>query len=416
MLKVIFILLLILDYGYKILKVFLTHEQRKKPLPEAVRDILTPEQHQTLTEYETACQKLRIIQITLRFGWMMVLYGTDLWSRFYLLHSTGSMESECLLIALFILLSNLLDVPFLYIRQFKIDGKFGLNRCRIRTFVTDCIRRFLLSTFCWSLFCIACSYMSAFSSWNHFLLITSSAILAGNLVGPLSTLLFIRMENKSIPLEEGPLRNKLTELFTKEGYRLKQIYVMDASRRTTRANAFCTGVGRLKRIVLYDNLVRNYTEEEILGVFAHELGHYKNRDTVKLMFYSMIRMLLINLLICSSFLLYGQLYASYNLLGLSPAFAVLTVTCSDVMGPVNILLNAAHNALVRPMEIRADALARDYGYGEGLSSFFRRSARQDLVSLHLHPLIMAIEYAHPPIHKRIDAIRTRPPVDCTKKN
>ncbi len=403
MIKAIFLALLMLDYGYKLLRLFLNARQGKLPLPEAVRDICEPERYHTRSEYERDCRKLYLVQITLRFVVMLVLYATNLWTRLYFLLTVLSERQEYLLICSYLLLITLIEAPFHYIRQFKIEEKYGMNRCSIRTFVIDCLRALVLNAVFHC--CLCMGYMSTFYTWGNFVGRTSGGLLIGFLVGGLLSNVLPPLGNKLTPLEEGPLRDKLSELFANEGFRMKQIYVMDASRRTTRVNAYCMGMGRRKRIVLYDNLVHNYTEDEIIAVFAHELSHYKNHDTLKLFLLSMVYFFSLNLLVGALLFMPFPLSDSYGILGFSPAFALLTVLSADVMGPVKLLLNAGKNAFSRPMETRADAMAAAYGYGEGQISFLRKHVQRDLVPLQLHPIIIALEYSHPPIHKRIKDIR-----------
>ena len=406
MIKALFITLLLLDYGYKLLRVYLNSRQRKLPLPETVRNILTPEQHARQLAYEDDCQRLHLVRITLRFAVMLLLYATGLWSQLYGLFPVWSETAEYLTVIIYFLLITLLEAPFSYLRQFKIEEKYGMNRCSIKTFLGDWLRSLVLNIIIFSAISMG-YYSTVFYTWTEMIHRISSIVLFGNLFAILFSNFFSTLGNKLTPMEAGPLRDKLAELFAKEGFRLKQIYIMDASRRTTRANAFCMGIGRLKRIVLYDNLIHNYSEEEIIGVFVHELAHYKHRDTLKLTLFSTVYWLFLCLLIGTILKLPAPFSASYGLLGVGSAFAVLTVLCTDVAGPVRLLLNALRNTLARPMEIRADAMVAEYGYGEGQISFLQNIARKDLADLNPHPLILALEDEHPPIHKRIEAIRNQ---------
>ncbi len=405
MIRAMFIALLVLDFGYKLLRDVLIWRQRKKPLPKAVSDIHDKKEYARWLEYQTERQRLSLLRATVRFAVMLVLFSTDAfaWMRSQL--SADEFGGNCQLLCVYFLLTTLIEVPFYYISQFKIEAKYGMNRCSIKTFVADCIRSWLLNAGQTCGFCVL--YLLAYQHFQpQFFWVTSAVALVVLLLLMLLSSVFSRIGNKLTPLEAGGLKTKLTELFAKEGYRLKEIYVMDASRRTTKANAFCTGIGKLKKIVLYDNLVNDYTEDEIVAVFAHELAHYKNHDTAKITAFSVAQVLLLNAAMCAFFLL-PQIPMAFGFAGPSAALAVLTVLDSEVFGPVNVLWQAAYSAFVRPMEIRADALAVDYGYGEAMISFFRKLAQKDLADFNPHPVLIALEDEHPPLHQRIEAIQAR---------
>lgn len=145
MIKALFITLLLLDYGYKLLRVYLNSRQRKLPLPETVRNILTPEQHARQLAYEDDCQRLHLVRITLRFAVMLLLYATGLWSQLYGLFPVWSETAEYLTVIIYFLLITLLEAPFSYLRQFKIEEKYGMNRCSIKTFLGDWLRSLVLN-------------------------------------------------------------------------------------------------------------------------------------------------------------------------------------------------------------------------------------------------------------------------------
>lgn len=403
MIKLIFIVLLVLDYGYKLLRLFLTARQRKKPLPQSVNNIYDKAQYSRWLEYQTACLRLETVKATVRFALMLLLFSTNLFSQIASQFSAGEYGTQCLLLCFYFLLIGLLEVPFYYISQFKIEAKYGMNRCTIKTFLVDCIKSFVLNAGLHSLVCVL--YIWVHSALKaHALWISSLIAVAIYVVMMIFSSWITRIDNKLTPLENGTLRDRLTQMFS--GYHLKDIYVMDASKRTTRANAACTGMGKLKKIVLYDNLVNDYTEDEIVAVFAHELAHFKNRDSLKITLFSIAYILLFNAVICSFFYL-PQISMAFGFAGSSSALAVLTVMESDVFGVVNVLWQAATSAFIRPMEIRADALAADYGYGEAMISFFRKAVQKELGDLNPHPILIAMEDEHPPIHKRIEAISAR---------
>lgn len=405
MIRAMFITLLVLDFGYKLFRDVLIRRQRKKPLPKSVSDIHDKKEYARWLEYQNARQRLSLARHAVRFVVMLVLFSTDAFAWLYAQLSADEFGANCQLLCVYFLLTTLVDAPFAYISQFKIEAKYGMNRCSIKTFIADCIRSWLLNAGQTCGFCVL--YLFAYNQFEaQFFWVTCAGALGVLLLLELLSGMFARIGNKLTPLEAGGLKTKLTELFAKEGYHLKEIYVMDASRRTTKANAFCTGIGRLKKIVLYDNLVNDYTEDEIIAVFAHELAHYKNHDAAKVTLFSIAQVLVLNAAM-SAFFLVPQISMAFGFAGPCAALAVLTVLDSEVFGFVNVLWQAASSAFIRPMEIRADALAVDYGYGEAMISFFRKLVQKDLGDYNPHPVLIALEDEHPPLSRRIDAIRAR---------
>jgi STE24 endopeptidase len=193
-------------------------------------------------------------------------------------------------------------------------------------------------------------------------------------------------------------------LFAAHGYTAKEIYVMNASKRTTRANAFCTGLGKGKKIALFDNLVDNYTEDEITAVFAHELGHAKHRDTLKLVGLQAIiyaaMSLLITFMLTSETVSLALGFDTYNAAG---AFIALSAV---VLGPVMTILMAPINILSRRFERAADTFAVDNGLGDPLVDALTRLHRDSLADLNPHPFLSAIGDSHPTLGERIQVVRS----------
>lgn len=181
---------------------------------------------------------------------------------------------------------------------------------------------------------------------------------------------------------------------------------MDASKRSTNVNAYCGGLGKFKEIVLYDTLVDNYTEGQIVAVFAHELGHFKHRDTAKLLLGSLLNFLII-LGAVTVMVLLPQISSSFGFADNALLFAVLVVLFSDILGLGSTLLMAGVSWFSRKMERKADAFAATNGYGKELISALKKMSGDDFADLNPHPFVVAMEYSHPPIHERITLIEKK---------
>lgn len=403
--KIVFAVLLVLDFGYKLLKVFLSNRQKGKLLPKNVRDVYDAERYKLWLEYSAERKKLALCGSAVRLVLMLALFTTDILSVCYHWLPGNEYSKSILLIALYLLVNTLVGIPFQYISQFKIEEKYGFNRTTHKIFVKDQIIGFVLEYVL-----DVALYSVIFGSYSFLGIYFFPAAFGGIaiilLVSNMFSGVFRRLFNKLTPLPEGALRNRLQRLFTKSGYQLKEIYVMDASKRSTNVNAYCGGLGKFKEIVLYDTLVDNYTEGQIVAVFAHELGHFKHRDTAKLLLGSLLNFLII-LGAVTVMVLLPQISSSFGFADNALLFAVLVVLFSDILGLASTILMAGVSWFSRKMERKADAFAATNGYGKELISALKKMSGDDFADLNPHPFVVAMEYSHPPIHERITLIEKK---------
>ena len=403
--KIIFCVLLVLDFAYKLLNLHLSNKQKDKPLPKNVRDVYDPERYKQWREYSAERKKLQLIGSAVRLVFMLAIFSTNALSWLYNVLPGGEFVKSILLLAAFTLVFMLVGIPFQYISQFKIEEKYGFNRTTHATFAKDQILDFVLN---YLLVFAIFSVIFGGYRWmgNYFFLPAYAGLAVIIFIIYAFSPYFNRLYNKMTPLPEGGLRNKLQRLFEKAGYKLKDIYVMDASKRSTSVNAYCTGLGKLKQIVLYDTLVDNYTEGQITAVFAHELGHFKHRDSAKMLLGSMINILVI-LGAVAAFVLLPEISMSYGFEGASLIFGVLVILMTDVLGFASTLIAAPIAIFSRSCERRADAFAVNNGYGKEMISALKKLAYDDMNDLNPHPFTVALEYSHPPMHERIELIEKR---------
>ena len=211
-----------------------------------------------------------------------------------------------------------------------------------------------------------------------------------------------RVFNKFEPLEEGELRSRLTGLLEKNGYHVRDIKVMDASRRTTKSNAYFTGFGKMKTIVLYDTLIESMTTDEICAVFAHELGHGLHKDTLKNQILTFIQMIILGVLAWLT-LRTTALFEAFGFNGVNYGFALLLIMSVE-FALIAPLFGLLVNYFSRKAEYRADAHAVKEGCGRDLISGLKKLAKQNYAELAPSPLLVKLEYSHPPLSRRIEAI------------
>ena len=213
---------------------------------------------------------------------------------------------------------------------------------------------------------------------------------------------FSRIFNKFTPLEEGELREKLTALLTKHGYSVRAIEVMDASRRSTKANAYFAGFGKTKSIVLYDTLIAALTPDEICAVFAHELGHGVHHDTTTGQIISIFQMFLISVLAWLT-LRTKAIFPQFGFDGINYGFAVLLILSVE-FALIAPLYGIFANAISRSHEYRADRFAVQEGYGQSLIDGLKKLTKTDFGDVAPSPALIVLEFSHPSLSQRINAI------------
>lgn len=401
MVKLIFIAVLVLNLLYSVTLHALTASQKKKALPENVRDVYDPDEYERWSRYSAEKSRLGMGEKIFDSAVMLAMFSTNVFSAVYGLMPGGEYVKSILLLLIYTLFLTVLTVPFDYVRTMKIEEKYGFNKTTMKTFVSDEIKNFAVNAVInIGLLCIVIALWNALGVWFF---IAAYAVMAVFVVAfSMLSMTFMKLFNKFTPLEDGELRETLTELFKKSGYSLTDIYVMDASARTTKVNAYCTGLGRFKKIVLYDNLVSGYTTGEIAAVFSHELAHYKHKDTAKNTLYSLVMMLAVTAFL-AAFVLIPEISAAYGFASASVVFGMITFT-GFVGESVMTVLMVPQAFLGRLYEYRADRAAAEAGYAKDMISALKKLSRDNFSNLNPHPVEVALEHNHPTVSMRITAI------------
>ena len=210
--------------------------------------------------------------------------------------------------------------------------------------------------------------------------------------------LIVPLFNKQRPLDQGELRDAIEAFASKVSFKLKDIYVIDGSKRSAHANAYFTGYGSRKRIVLYDTLMEQLTTDEIVGVLAHEIGHYKHGHIYK----GIITSLLTNLLM---FFVFGLVMKSPAIAAAAgctePSFHINLMVFGLVYSPFNEVLSIIDNIISRRHEWQADEFAKANGMGYAVSSALKKMSKKSLANLTPHPFTVFVRYSHPTLKDRV---------------
>jgi STE24 endopeptidase len=301
------------------------------------------------------------------------------------------------IVVVFVTLANL---PAGYYSTFVIEEKYGFNKSTKKLFFQDAIKQLVISLALGLvlLYAVAWIYQEL---QNQFWIIAWALFAAFSLfMFIFGTRIFLPMFNKLKPLPEGELRTAVEEYCQKQGFPLSKLYEMDASKRSTKLNAFFSGMGRVKIIGLYDTLIEKLTVQETVAVLAHEVGHYKRKHVYTMFIFSNIQTLVI-------FSLMGWLLSNPNLskaLGSDvPSFHLSMLAFFLLFSPVSTLLGLINNSFSRRNEYQADQYSIDTfpGARDYMHSALMKLSRESLSNLTPHPVYVAVNYSHPPILDRL---------------
>ncbi|MBE0663507.1 MAG: M48 family metallopeptidase [Bacteroidales bacterium] len=400
----IIIAILVFDFIFGLWLDYLNYRHRKTSIPEELQGIYDQQQYQKQQEYKKVNTRFGFISGSFSFVVLMVflLAGGFPWLDAIIRNIT---ENPILMALLFfgilMFASDLIGTPFSVYQTFVIEERFGFNKTSPGTFILDKLKGWLLGILISGglLALIIYIYLKVPELfWVYaWIVITAFTVFMtlfySNLIVPLF--------NKQAPLEEGELREKITGFINKAGFKLKNIFVIDGSKRSTKANAYFTGFGPKKRIVLYDTLINDLGNDEIVAVLAHETGHYKKKHVLTNLVVSIIQtgatLYLLSLFINSP-LLSAALGVEQH------SFHIGLVAFGILYSPVSFVLGIFMNLYSRKAEYQADRFAAKYGYGKELIEGLKKLTRKNLSNLTPHPLYVFFHFSHPTLLQRMRAL------------
>jgi STE24 endopeptidase len=297
--------------------------------------------------------------------------------------------------------SDIINLPFSLYETFVIEKKFGFNTMTIRTFITDHIKS-------WFIALLVGIPVLGLITWFYYKTGHNFWLYAWGLITLFSVFmnffyseLIVPLFNKQTPLEAGSLRDKIQEFAVKTGFKLRNIYVIDGSKRSTKSNAYFSGFGSKKRIVLYDTLMKEMTEEEIVSVLAHEIGHYKKKHV------------LVSLII--SFILTGFMLFLFSVVVDHPelsqalgteksSFHLGLIVFGILYSPLSLVIGLITNYISRKNEFAADRFAKDNYRPEMLAEALKKLSVRNLSNMLPHSAYVFFHYSHPPLLQRLEKL------------
>lgn len=397
--------LLVADFIFERILEFLNSTQWSDQLPEEVKDIYDEQEYQKQQAYEKVNFSFSMVSSSFSFALMflMVLFaGFALVNNWALSVSVNPILVALVFFGILMLASDLLTTPFSVYDTFVIEEKFGFNKTTPKTFVLDKLKGYLVGAIIGGGLLALIIYiyqLTTTSFWIYtWIVITGFSVFMvlfySNLIVPLF--------NKQTPLPEGELKSAIEDFSDKVGFKLDNIYVIDGSKRSTKANAYFTGFGAKKRIVLYDTLINDMSNNELVAVLAHEIGHYKKHHVIWSLLLGTLQTGIV-LFIFSLFVGSPELSAA---LGVEmPSFHIGLIAFGILYSPISMVTGLAMNIFSRKNEYEADAFAAKYFDAGELASALKKLSVKNLSNLRPHPAYVFFHYSHPTLLQRLNALK-----------
>ena len=403
--KLTIILIILLLVAYELILDWLDYRNRKAPIPENVKDIYDEDTYLKRNEYERESARLSLIETLISLPLFLLVLTFNIHS--FLFDYAGRFSDNVYFKTFFMLgvlafLSSLIiGNIFSWYDTFVIEAKYGFNKTTRKTFVADTIKHFFFVR------CLLCGggialFMYLYTSFGDRVFLIFFFVAAAFIVAALFfSHVFSKLFNKFTTLEDGSLKDKIFAIANKTGYPVKRVLVMDGSRRSTKLNAYFTGFGRSKTIVLFDTLIDKMEEGEITAVLAHEIGHAKCRHTLK--------GLPLSLLMIAALLFMAQFIVGRDSVSLAFGFVEANIAFGlyislVISAPFMLFANIPLAALMRRFERDADAYAAENAGAGNLISALKKLARENYANLTPHPMVVKLSHSHPTISQRVEYI------------
>jgi len=404
---IVLLVIITFDFVFERVITHLNNKSSKKPIPSELNGIYDNEKYAKSQAYQRATSQFGTLTATLSFvlmfaaiyfGWFGLL---DKWLRGF---SPFEPLTTLLFFGAVFIISDVFGTPFSWYQTFVIEEKFGFNKMTPKTFWLDKLKGYVLTLLIGGTLLAALIYLviamgSGF--WAYFWIIITVFILFLNVF---YTSLLLPLFNKLTPLEEGSLKESIQAYSEQVNFPLKNIFVIDGSKRSSKGNAFFSGLGKKKKVVLFDTLIAQHTTEELTAVFAHEVGHFKKKHII---LGTVISILTIGLML---FLLSKMIFnseVSWAMGGDITTLHLNMLAFAILYTPVSRILGLFSNALSRKNEFEADEYAVTTYAGQPLIDGLKKLSSDHLSNLTPHPAYVFVHYSHPPLLERIRAMQQK---------
>ncbi|MDD4993738.1 MAG: M48 family metallopeptidase [Paludibacter sp.] len=404
LLFIVILVILVLDFGLERYLAYLNITESGKELPALLRDIYDPEKYAKQQDYFRTNSRFGMLTSSFSFIITLVMFAfggfawVDSLVQHYVQHP---IFTPIIFFGIIFIVNDIISIPFDWYDTFVIEERFGFNKATPTVFILDKLKGYGMTIVLGGGLLYVVIWIYTLTP-TYFWLLAWAVITAFSLFMTMFySQIIVPLFNKQTPLGEGELRTEIEKFAAKTGFNLDNIFVIDGSKRSTKANAYFSGLGAKKRIVLYDTLMDKMTTDEIVAVLAHEVGHYKHKHTLINFLISMPTTLLL-------FLAFGLILQSDALAqalgGTVASFHLNALAFSILYSPFSLILDIGTNVLSRKFEYQADAFASSHGYAPQLESGLKKLTATSLGNLMPHPLYVFFHYSHPTLYQRMSKL------------
>ncbi|MCG1037622.1 M48 family metallopeptidase [Polaribacter sargassicola] len=398
-----YILIAILVISFIIDKVldFLNSKHFDDEIPDELKDVYNKEEYLKSQEYKKVNDKFSNLTSAFSLVLTLVFFFVDGFK--HVDNFARSLTDNPILVALtffgvIILGSDILTTPFSYYKTFVIEEKFGFNKCTKKTFWLDKLKGGLMSAILGGGILSLIIWFYQFAGENFWLYAWALVAFFSLFINMFYAKLIVPLFNKQTALEAGELKSAIEKYSKKVGFTINNIFVIDGSKRSTKANAYFSGFGSQKRITLYDTLISDLETDEIVAVLAHEVGHYKRKHIVFNLISSMLltgfTLFILSIFIDSSLL-------SEALSISTPSFHIGLIAFGILYSPISEITGLFMNYMSRKFEYQADNYAKETFNAKALITSLKKLSKNSLSNLTPHSAYVFVHYSHPTLLERI---------------
>ena len=405
--------LVIFNFLFSNILDYINHKNWKDKIPPELEDFYDKEKYKKAKLYSISKSKIGLLSSIISFlfvisllvfngyGFLNQLVYSDSLNLFLPFEINTSFARSGVFFLILFILNSLISIPFSYYNTFIIEENYGFNKTSKSTFFLDIIKSTILSILIGGFLLFAALYLYDNINEGFWLWLWIGLSLLMVFINMFYADLIVPIFNKLTPLNNVELRKKIENYSKDVGYLLKNIYVIDGSKRSTKANAFFSGLGPRKTIALYDTLIEKHTENELVAVLAHEVGHFKKKHVLSGLLMSVIQ---IGIMAFFFELCLKLPEISIALGGLDTNFHLGLIGFSIIFSPISMISSILMNYVSRKNEFEADAYAKETFNGEDLSLALKKLSVDSLSNIYPHPLYVFFHYSHPPLIQRLRAL------------
>lgn len=395
------IVIAVAEFAFDCVLRYLNFKASKQPIPKELEGLYDEETYKKQQSYLSERRHVSLIGSVINTCLTICLFafgGFALFDSWVREITDWPVLMAILYMLIFNIIGMVIDIPFSYYSTFTIETKYGFNRMTKKLFWTDLLKGTLLSIAITSLILGAVVWI--YGIIPEWFWLAAWATISGfqMFMQYIYTDLIVPIFNKLTPMEDGELRTAIETFANKVGFKLENIYMQDSSKRSTHGNAYFSGWGKRKKVVIYDTLTQQLSTEQIVAVLAHEIGHQKNGHILKSSITGLANMLVTLWL----FSLVIDSQAIAEAAGCTePSFHINIMVFSMLYTPISMVTGMLMAIMSRKHEWEADEFARKYGEGKDISEALKAMSKHSLANLTPHPLVVFMEYSHPTLLERV---------------